>query len=436
MPPDAAQPRNKTGFPGATVAATVFRGWNALRLANGLVEAGIVPEIGGRVMAFNLGDYVFLWVNPALEGQLFSPEENQGDGSLGAWKNYGGAKTWPAPQGWSSDDEWHGPPDPVLDTGRYTVEVAAERGGAATVRLKSPADPRTGVSITRQFTLRPNQARAVLHLEMKNESDRPRRWALWEVVQVDATRRTDLGETHNDQAWVYVPANPESVFPGGYHVIFGADDNPQWQRMGGLIAAQYRYQVGKIAVDSRAGWVAFVNQASGFAFIQRFQYLPGEPYPDGGATVECWTTGLGAPVGNLDYARNPQYHLEAEVLGPLRLMQPGEAQSFDIEWCACRCPGPIVNITEAGATHAPLTTEPEGSALRLRGMYGVFEPGTVRLAWLDAAGIELAAETLGPAHPLEVLRVDVVREAPKEWESVELALAGDVGVLDRLTRHL
>ena len=55
-------------------------------------------------------------VERPLAGKLFSPEENQGDGSLGAWKNYGGAKTWPAPQGWDNDQQWHGPPDPVLDT--------------------------------------------------------------------------------------------------------------------------------------------------------------------------------------------------------------------------------------------------------------------------------------------------------------------------------
>ena len=35
------------------------------------------------------------------------------------WKNYGGAKTWPAPQGWDGAGQWPGPPDPVLDSGRY-----------------------------------------------------------------------------------------------------------------------------------------------------------------------------------------------------------------------------------------------------------------------------------------------------------------------------
>jgi hypothetical protein len=132
-------------------------------------------------------------------------------------------------------------------------------------------------------------------------------------------------------------------------------------------------------------------------------------------------------VGNLDYARHPQYHMEAEVVGPWRFMQSGERQSLDIEWCACRCPGPIVNVTAAGATHAPLSIEPEANSVRLRGVYGVFEPGTVRLSWLDAAGHELASETLDTAHPLEVLRVDTRSRPPADWHSVELGLVGAAG---------
>ena len=99
-----------------------FRGWNAALLDNGLVRLAVVPDIGGRVMACDLGDVPFLFVDPSLAGKLFSAEDNQGDGSLGAWKNYGGDKTWPAPQGWDTEDQWHGPPDPVLDTGRYALD--------------------------------------------------------------------------------------------------------------------------------------------------------------------------------------------------------------------------------------------------------------------------------------------------------------------------
>lgn len=47
-----------------------YKGWNSLRLANNLVELQVVPEIGGRVIQYRLGDKEFMWVNPALAGKL------------------------------------------------------------------------------------------------------------------------------------------------------------------------------------------------------------------------------------------------------------------------------------------------------------------------------------------------------------------------------
>jgi hypothetical protein len=32
-------------------------------------------------------------------------------------------KMWPAPQGWDNQQQWPGPPDPVLDGGPYTAEI-------------------------------------------------------------------------------------------------------------------------------------------------------------------------------------------------------------------------------------------------------------------------------------------------------------------------
>jgi hypothetical protein len=56
----------------------------------------------------------------------------------------------------------------------------------------------------------------------------------------------------------YCPLNPKSRFPKGYSVIFGAEDNPSFRPdpAAGLMRVQYQYRVGKIGLDSAAGWVA------------------------------------------------------------------------------------------------------------------------------------------------------------------------------------
>ena len=407
-----------------------FHGWDAVRLSNGLVSLVAVPDVGGRIMAYDLGDYPYLWFDRNLAGKLFSPEENMGDGSIVAWKNYGGDKTWPAPQGWDSPDQWHGPPDPVLDTGRYALEILDSPAAAASIRMESLPDPRTGVQISRQVTLHAGGGRVSLHLEMTNVSDQVRSWGIWDIVQVDATSLDDNGEeTHNEQAWLYIPTSSDSRFSRGFNVMFGEEDNPEWQPevRPNLLGAQYLYQLGKIGIDSTAGWIAFVNQATDFAFCQCFTYFPGEEYPDDGASVECWTTGHGEPVGGLDFGKLNLFHMEAEILGPLRSMAPGETQRLDIDWYVARCPGPIVNVTDAGCANQRLRAESIDAGIRLTGVFGLFHLGSVQLVWLDEDDHDVAAETLALVNPLNVLRVDCVRRPPPGAQVAQLLLCDAQG---------
>ena len=407
-----------------------FHGWKAVRLSNGHASLVAVPEVGGRIMAYDLGDYAYLWFDRKLAGKLFSAEENMGDGSIVAWKNYGGDKTWPAPQGWDRPDQWHGPPDPVLDTGRYTLEIVDDSDAAASIRMTSQPDPRTGVQISRLVTLHAGGGRVSLHLEMTNVSDQERTWSIWDIVQVDATGHDAGGqETHSEQAWLYIPTSPDSRFDGGYNVMFGDEDNPEWQPdvRPNLLGAQYLYQLGKIGVDSPEGWIAFVNQASDYAFCQCFTYFPGDDYPDDGASVECWTTGHGEPVGGLDFGKLNLFHVEAEILGPLRKMAPGETQSLDIDWYVARCPGPIVDVTQAGCAHRPLTGESIDAGIRLTGVFGLFHLGNVQLVWLDENERVLGAETLALVNPLNVLRVDCVRRPPPGAQVAQLLLCDAQG---------
>ena len=51
------------------------------------------------------------------------------------------------------------------------------------------------------------------------------------------------------------------------------------------------------------------QSVSEFALCQRFDVHRDEVYPDGGATVECWTTGLGEVIGGLEHVLLvPRFH--------------------------------------------------------------------------------------------------------------------------------
>ena len=77
--------------------------------------------------------------------------------------------------------------------------------------------------------------------------------------------------------------------------MFGAPDNPQWRtdQDQELFIATYRFEIGKVGLDSRGGWIVFANTATGYAFVERFAAEPDGVYPDAGADVECWTVGRG-----------------------------------------------------------------------------------------------------------------------------------------------
>ncbi len=406
-----------------------FRGWAACYLENAYVRLVTVPDIGGRVMAYDLGPYPFFFVNPDLAGKLFSPGENQGDGSLGAWKNYGGEKTWPAPQGWDNDQQWPGPPDPVLDSGRYTLDKLAVEGNQAVVAMTSPPDARTGLQITRRFALAPHSSRVRVDLTFTNASTRVIRWSVWDVSQLRAERRLPDGKSAYEPACtVTVPLNPHSRFPRGFNVMFGADDNSQWQSdpHSGLFRAPYQWQIGKVGLDSAGSWIAFNNAAAGYTFAETFAHDPAGEYPDGGATVEVWTTGTGT-VGNLNYEESDEYFMEAEVLSPLRTLAPGEQTTLTLNWGVCRCAGPVIEVNEGGCLSAPLALERlDGSYGRMTASGGVFDAGTLELAWLDAQRAPISAQPLGPVDPLTVVNLDRVLPVPDQAAFVVLRVGSAI----------
>ena len=333
-----------------TVEEFTFHGWDGVRLSNGIVDAVCVPEIGGRLMQFSLGAHDYLFMNPELLGKRFTFEEHAGDGELINWKNYGGAKTWPAPQGWDGEGQWPGPPDPVLDSGRYDSETSEDEASASLL-MTSPPDVRSGLRIRRLISLGPDSSRLRLSLSFENISDQAICWSIWDVAQMACM--TADGRL-NDDCWLYIATDPRRERP--YEVMFG-EDNPQYQLDAetGLLAVQYQGIVGKIGLHSPAGWIAFADRLAGFVLCMQFPYEPDAEYPDNGATVECWTESPGAP--SPIPIRSSGYILEAEVLSPLHTLHPLQIKMQQIIWSAAACPAPIVDVADVGCVHQPLTVD-------------------------------------------------------------------------------
>lgn len=416
----------------AEVAKAEYLGWSSLALKNGLIEAHVVPEIGGRVIQIKLGDFEYLWVNPQLAGKLPPPS---GLGPNGTWLNYGGDKLWPAPQGWGSDEAWPGPPDAVLDGSPHASAILTERGQEAAIQLTSRPDPRSGIQFSRTIKIYDNAARVSFDSTMKNVDNRLRRWSIWQVTQLNAANR--YGPGYNPEIRCYSPLNPASLFPRGYLEMFGLVNNPSFKAntVRKLVSAHYCRVVGKIGMDNAAGWVATVDGTDGYAFVQRFTHFPGRKYPDD-TSAQFWMNGAGQIVTGetiVDCKDDPietPHLVESEILSPLVELQPGQSYSFRLDWFVARIGGkfPVLDCTPVGLTCQPFVAHKSNGQVHLTGRFGVFYPAQPELIFLDAAGAPCGRMALkDPVSPNAPLVLDTTQPLPAQAATASLLLNDPAG---------
>jgi len=405
-----------------TITQSSYQTWDAYRMDNGLVELQVVPDIGGRVIQFTLGEKGFFWINPALKG---SSSPDTGLAPDGGFMNYGGDKLWPAPQGWSKDEQWPGPPDAVLDGQPYRARINTQ---TASIYLTSRDDLRSGIRFSRNIRLYPNSTRVSIEASMLNIDSKPRRWGIWGHTQLDASVPGEAAFNSRMRAWC--PINPDSRFEKGYDVIFGEKDNPSFKTdsQRGLMQVDYHYRVGKIGLDSDAGWVATVDGRKGDVFIQRFTYEPDKAYPDG-SSVEFWHNGLGRIHAYNEWTEmadnreeNP-YVFESEVLSPFATLEPNEQYAWSYDWYACSIGGdyPVIDCTDAGLISEPLQVRRDGDEVLLTGRFGVFSIGQLDWEAYDTKGQVLSSGQL--EKRVTPLKAVVLKQRIKLPESaVRLAL--------------
>lgn len=393
------------------------KSWDSINLKNDLIEIHVVPEIGGRVIQYKLGDYAFFWINEDLAGKEI-PQSRLGPN--GEWLNYGGEKIWLAPQGKDNDQQWPGPPDPVLDGGPYTAELITENDKLTAIKLTSEKDKRSGIQLSRVIKIFDNTTHISIDATMTNIDIKPRRWGIWPVAQFDTGNRH--GDGFNENYWTYCPINPDSMYHKGYNVMLGLVTHlsykPDYDNA--MMRLNYDYRVGKIGLDASAGWLATLDATDGYVFVHRFTYEPGKKYPDG-ASVEFWMNGLGELVAwKSEVIKMPEnlkdnpYILESELLSPFATLSPGQTYTFHYDWYAAKVPpgSAVVTCSDIGVTCKPLSARLCNGKLTLDGDFGIFYKGSCRLVLLDKDGNEIkkASDKL-PVTPLEPLILSKIKSA-------------------------
>lgn len=389
-----------------------YQNWKVCLLENRWIKLYAVPQLGGRLIQLEMDGHDFFFVNPLLAGTKPGPSRL---GEKGAWLNFGGEKIWPAPQGWDSLDQWPGPPDPVLDSGEYVAELGDDSRNK--LRLTSPIDQYTGLQVIKDVSVSESRTEVIVTVNFKNTGDTLKHWSIWPVIQMNTQ-----GEGE-ERYHIVCPANPESLFSDGYKVMHGLINNPQYSlNAQGNVQIDYHYLVGKIGLDTNAGWAAFADKKRGKVFAVLFPCESGVSYPND-TSFQVWTSGCGMVYSRNvirqhadDKVLNPPY-MEMELLSPIHEIPPGREVQFEYRMLASTIPAgeTVVCVNEIGVIASSLTCLPTENGLFIKATYGVFTEGILKIQILNSS----QRETQVCLHekkvcPLQGIHIEVVvsRELP------------------------
>lgn len=269
---------------GTSIVRTNYHGWaDAILLSNGLVEAVVVPAVN-RVMQFRFvgeaeGPF---WENRQLDGSMPDPEDK-------SWRNFGGDKSWPAPQSeWPQimDRAW--PPPRAFDPSSATATIEC-----STVILVSSVDPFFKNRVTRRIRLDPHKS--VMHIETEFEQMEPsaRKTGVWVVTQLKHPVR------------LYLPIPKNSIFPNGYCPM-GELPADMWIKNGLISMVRGSAKASKIGNDAST----LLWMGDRMALRIDSPRMRNMEYPDKGCSAEIFTS------------PDPAY-IEMELLGPLIQIEKG-----------------------------------------------------------------------------------------------------------------
>jgi hypothetical protein len=276
-----------------SVQKTAYHGWsNCLVLKNSQVEAVVVPAVG-RVMQFRFAgeeDGVF-WENRALDGK--SPDPKSKD-----WGNFGGDKTWPAPQSdWPKVTDRAWPPPPAFDSMPVESATGKLKPSARGVWLRSPVDPFYGIRTERIISLGEDESFIQIRTYYHKVEGEPRKVGIWTITQL------------KDPVEILMPVPPKSAFKDGYNKQSDALPLGLTLRDGLLTMKRDRAKNAKVGND--ASKLIWIGERSVLE-IESPRVANAE-YPDQGSSAEVYT--------NAD----PLPYVELEFLGPLHTMKVGDS---------------------------------------------------------------------------------------------------------------
>jgi len=267
---------------------------NCIELRNPKVKVILDPNVGGRILSYELGGKNILYENLTLNGKIWKKGSPKFEVSGGRF-DIGPEKTAPARE--SFHTTWK-----------------AEITGKNSARLTSPIDTILGVQLIRDFILSEDSSHLICTQHIKNTSKTTKKYAHW-------------GRTFAKGGGIcLVPLNPNSRLPKGYAMYpynsTYIDYNPPLEEnlrvREGVLEMLGTPSQPKFVMDSNAGWIAY-NSKDNLLFVKKFKANDNKTYGDVLSNqVSIW------------YFKEEK--CEIEPIGPLETILPGKTVSYTEDW--------------------------------------------------------------------------------------------------------
>ena len=290
------------------------RGWgDCYFLSNGRVTATICPQVGGRILQYQLGDDRVLAEQRQYDGKTLATH--------GKYFHPGGYQLDVLPyldrKTPGYDDQRAGP---------WDVEVT----GPYELRLSSSRTNPMGFHLTKTLSMDPETGALRVAQTITNHSKKAVTFGLWDRTWTSGAR------------YVFFPVRTGRRFKAGWDFT---ENSKRWRDIPMIMASgQYSLHEGLFVVDGKrsihnaqivaecdAGWMAWAK--NDLLYVKRFPFHPEATYGfDGGANVSVFTGGVKLPV------------IEIEPTGPVQAIPPGESRTLRVVWELRRLEQPVRHV--------------------------------------------------------------------------------------------
>ena len=282
---------NKAQFEGARMV-TEINYPNCIELMNDSVRIVLEPNLGGRILVYELNGNNVLYVDHAQDGKIYEP----------------GKYIHPSAGRFDIGPEHTIPEHPALYLGKWTAGITGDREA----EMISQKDSSTGVQLIRKFKLAKSGSRIEYIQTIKNISNSTKSYCHWSRTFVKGG------------GIALAPLNKSSRYPKGY-LIYGPgrilnympdkEDNIRIRE--GILEITGTPSQPKIVTDSYAGWLAYIT-TDDLLFIKIYPASPLRNYGEIAASTACF------------YYRDLM--CEVEPISPMESIEPGHEASFTEHW--------------------------------------------------------------------------------------------------------